>query len=293
MTRQQLYEHCIKLLEESGADDAQFDVLCIFQDMLSDKIPLFRPNEEVPQEAHDKITDLVNRRCGGYPLQYLLGEWEFFGYPFKVGEGVLIPRPDTETLIEQVLDYCSEQNITAPKIIDLCSGSGCIAITLKKQLPDAQMTAVEISDDALKYLRENVKLNNADIKIVQGNVLSKECRELFSNIDIIVSNPPYLTDEDMRTLQKEVACEPALALFGGNDGLGFYRAITELWKSSLIFGGALFYEYGMGQHDDVSEIMKANGFAEVQLREDTAGILRTARAVYCPDNSPQYTDNNH
>ena len=290
MTRQELFINCVKLLEDSGTDDPQFDMMCIFQDIMHDKAPLLKPKEEVPADIHERIMQLTERRCGGYPLQYLLGEWEFYGYPFKVGEGVLIPRPDTETLIEHVLDYCREKKLGAPVIADLCSGSGCIAVTLKKEIPEANVTAVEISDEALGYLRENAKLNGADINIIKGNVLSRECRESFDNIDIIVSNPPYLTGEDMRTLQKEVACEPALALFGCSDGLGFYRAVTELWKAALVPEGAIFYEYGMGQHTDVAEILRKNGFADIDLRKDTAGILRTARAVCRPDNSPRYKD---
>ena len=159
MTRQELFINCVKLLEDSGTDDPQFDMMCIFQDIMHDKAPLLKPKEEVPADIHERIMQLTERRCGGYPLQYLLGEWEFYGYPFKVGEGVLIPRPDTETLIEHVLDYCREKKLGAPVIADLCSGSGCIAVTLKKEIPEANVTAVEISDEALGYLRENAKLN--------------------------------------------------------------------------------------------------------------------------------------
>ena len=290
MTRTELYNACKEMLDRSGIDDSRFDVMCIFQDVFGDKNPLFRPQELVPEDSRERIMSLTERRSEGYPLQYLLGEWEFYGYPFKVGEGVLIPRPDTETLIEQILDYCRKNGIQSPKIADLCSGSGCIAITLKKELPNAQVTAVEISPQALEYLRENVRLNDTDISIVTGDVFSSElCRSLGS-FDIIVSNPPYLTGEDMRELQKEVSCEPALALFGGNDGLGFYRAITQLWKKRLLRGGRIFYEFGMGQHGAVAEILRQNDFIEIELRRDTAGIIRTVSAIYSPDDSPKYRD---
>lgn len=278
VSRRQLFDLCRSELEEKGIDDAEFDTLCIFQDMLGDKNPLFRPLEAVTEEDENRIRRLIKLRCEGNPLQYLLGEWEFYGCPIKVGEGVLIPRPDTETLVDEVLDICRSRGLKAPKIADLCSGSGCIAIALKKQLPEAEVTAVEISEKALGYLKVNAKLNDADIRIVEGDVLKKETQKKFSQLDIIVSNPPYLTAEEMRTLQKEVTFEPPLALFGGEDGLGFYRAITELWRNSLKTGGILAYEFGEGQHEAVSSIMKKFAFKDIRLCRDGGGIIRTAAA---------------
>ena len=128
VSRSSLFDECRKDLEKSGNPDARFDVLCIFQDMLNDAHPLFRPSETVDVSTELRIRDLIEKRRSGYPLQYLLGQWEFFGCPVKVGEGVLIPRPDTETLVEQILDICSNHRLTSPVIADLCSGSGCIAI---------------------------------------------------------------------------------------------------------------------------------------------------------------------
>lgn len=278
VSRAELYRSCTAALEEYGADSAEFDTLCIFQDMLEDKNPLFRPSEPVPPDKEALIRALVQKRTEGQPLQYLLGKWEFFGYPFFVGEGVLIPRPDTEILVEQVLDICREQKCRSPRIADLCSGSGCIAVTLKKQLPGADVTAVELSDTALDYIRRNAQLNSADIRIFPGDVLSEDTAAALGVFDIIVSNPPYLTQEDMDTLQAEVRREPSMALFGGTDGFDFYRAMTPLWKRSLKPGGWLCYEYGMGQHDGVKNILAGNGFENITLRRDLAGIIRTAAA---------------
>ena len=245
--------------------------------MLGERNPILvtDKNKDVPPELSDKIMELVRRRSEGYPLQYLLGEWEFYGYPFKVGEGVLIPRPDTETLIEQTLAVCRQMGNRSPKIIDLCSGSGCIAVTLKKELPEAEVFAVEISDEAIKYLKQNVELNNADITIIQGDVLDEKLQQSLLDFDIIVSNPPYLTGEEMKELQIEVAFEPELALFGGDDGLGFYRRLTAMWKNSLKTGGYLLYEFGMGQHSAVSEILAENDFTDITLQKDAGGIIRT------------------
>lgn len=276
VSRSVLFEECIKALENSGNPDARFDALCIFQDMLNETHPLFLPSEPVEESAEKKIRELTEKRCSGYPLQYLLGQWEFFGFPVKVGEGVLIPRPDTETLVEQIIDICKKNHLESPEIADLCSGSGCIAIALKKHIPGAKVYAVELSDEALVYLRQNVSDNNADIEIIQGDVLDVNFSRRFSGLDIIVSNPPYLTGEEMQSLQTEVSYEPEKALYGGTDGLDFYRRMTFLWKDSLKTGGWLAYEFGMGQHDDVKEILENNSFTDIELRIDGGGIIRTA-----------------
>lgn len=277
VSRYALFEQCRSILEEKGIDTARFDTLCIFQDMLGERNPILvtDKNKDVSPELSDKIMELVRRRSEGYPLQYLLGEWEFYGYPFKVGEGVLIPRPDTETLIEQTLAVCRQMGNRSPKIIDLCSGSGCIAVTLKKEIPEAEVFAVEISDEAIKYLKQNAELNNADITIIQGDVLDEKLQQSLLDFDIIVSNPPYLTGEEIKELQIEVAFEPELALFGGNDGLGFYCRLTVRWKNSLKTGGYLLYEFGMGQHLAVSEILAENDFTDITLQKDAGGIIRT------------------
>ena len=279
VSRGELFAECRELIAQRDEDTAEFDTTCIFQDLLGDKFPMFAPKEHVPDDKAAEIRTLAQRRSEGYPLQYLLGQWEFWGCNFKVGEGVLIPRPDTETLVEQVLDICRREHLTAPKIADLCSGSGCIAVALKKELRQADVWAVELSDKALGYLRQNTELNSCgDIHIIKGDVLDHGTARAVMGLDILVSNPPYLTSQDMSELQTEVRHEPANALFGGEDGLGFYRAMTELWKTSIKDGGYIAYEYGMGQHDAVKAILEKNGFTDVELRKDGGGIIRTAAA---------------
>lgn len=276
VSRSSLFDECRKDLEKSGNPDARFDVLCIFQDMLNDARPLFRPSETVDVSTELRIRDLIEKRRSGYPLQYLLGQWEFFGCPVKVGEGVLIPRPDTETLVEQILDICSDHRLTSPVIADLCSGSGCIAIALKKHIPGAKVYAAELSGAALGYLRQNAAMNDADIEIIQGDVLDERFCQNFRDLDIIVSNPPYLTAEEMKSLQTEVSYEPETALYGGADGLDFYRRMTAVWKDSLRQSGWLAYEFGMGQHDAVKKLLENNSFTDIELRTDGGGIIRTA-----------------
>ena len=279
MTRRELYVLCREKLERAGIDTADFDVMCIFQDMLNEKNPMFQPLEEVPEDISGKITDLTERRSQGYPLQYLLGRWEFFGYPFNVGEGVLIPRPETELLVENIIEICRREQLTSPRIADLCSGSGCIAVTLKKELPSAEVRAYEISPQALSYLKENASLNDADINIIERDVMLGGNEDIPEDgFDIIVSNPPYLTSEEMSQLQTEVRHEPELALYGGEDGLDAYRAITDIWKHHLRKNGWLCYEYGDGQHDYVKDILIDNDFRNITLSRDLAGIYRAVSA---------------
>ncbi len=290
VSRKELFESCRSDMESADIDTARFDTLCMFQDVLKETVPMLRPDETVPDEAEETLRNMTKRRCQGEPLQYILGEWEFYGLPFKVGEGVLIPRPDTETLVDQVIDICRERGLSSPRIADLCSGSGCIAVALKKQLPEAEIWAVEISDKAYGYLCENTALNGTDIHTVKADVLKKETAGMFSGLDIIVSNPPYLTSEEMNDLQREVACEPGLALFGGSDGLGFYRAISQLWRRSLKNDGVIAFEFGMDQHDQVASILSDSGFSCPKIRRDTQGIIRTVSAVKS-STEPQYIDN--
>ena len=235
MVRQDLYRHCTSVMESADIPDSDFDTLCIFQDVLKDKMPLLLPYMNVEAEKEAIILEMVERRISGMPLQYILGEWEFWGLPIKVGEGVLIPRPDTETLIEDILEIVRKTGMKSPKIADLCSGSGCIALALKSEIPSAEVYAVELSEKALVDLKQNVELNKSDINIIKGDVLSPKTSEMLTELDIIASNPPYLTAQDMAELQIEVQKEPETALFGGNDGLDFYRAMTPLSSKVSFF----------------------------------------------------------
>lgn len=278
MVRQDLYRHCLSVMEAADIPDSEFDTLCIFQDVLKDKMPLLLPYMTVDADKEAVILEMVERRISGIPLQYILGEWEFWGLPIKVGEGVLIPRPDTETLVEDIIGIVRKTGMRSPKIADLCSGSGCIALALKSEIPSAEVYAVELSEKALSYLRQNIELNRSDINIIMGDVLSTKTAEMLTELDIIASNPPYLTAQDMDELQVEVQKEPETALFGGNDGLDFYRAMTPLWRKSLKDGGYLCYEFGMGQEKDIEKILRENGFTDIKFSRDGGGIIRTVTA---------------
>ncbi|SFC16530.1 peptide chain release factor N(5)-glutamine methyltransferase [Ruminococcus albus] len=276
MTYRELLKAQAERLESAGNDNALFDCsellgLAMGMDIRSGAFEsALNGQAESPIKA--KFEELCGRRANGEPLQYLLGEWEFYGIPIKVGKGVLIPRQDTETLVElAVSKYKNSKDIV---IADLCSGSGCIALALEKYLRCREAFAVEKSEAAANYLSENIKMNGSAIKLVMGDVLDEDCSAAIPECDMIVCNPPYLTGEDMVHLQREVTHEPSEALYGGEDGLDFYRAVTRIWKNRLKTGGTLIYEIGMGQEDDVMQIMVQHGFENVRCKPDPCGIMR-------------------
>lgn len=221
-------------------------------------------------EEMEHLGQIVSRRCGHYPLQYLLGEWDFFGRPFLVGEGVLIPRADTEVLVEEALRFLKP--FSAPKVLDLCSGSGCIGLTIAIERPDAQITAVEKSSKAFGYLLKNNERLKAGAQCVLADALEWDAKE--ARFDLVVANPPYLTGQDMQELQPEVAFEPAEALYGEDDGLYFYRELTKLYVPKLRPGGMLAYEIGEGQQDAVSEMLAAASLNSICQIRDYNGIIR-------------------
>jgi release factor glutamine methyltransferase len=226
------------------------------------------------------INHAVVARKSGYPLQYILQSWEFYGLSFSTGEGVLIPRPDTETLVEFVLENTDKSQDL--KILDLCAGTGCIGIALAKNLPSADFTAVEFSVKAFDYLKENIarhKLDKLDFSALNDDVLSPELAKSIKNADIIVCNPPYLSAEDMDNLQKELTHEPRMALDGGKDGLFFYREITRIWRNSLKPDGKIYYEIGASQYKAVKHILLTSGFRHIRAKKDYCDIIRVISAA--------------
>ena len=223
-------------------------------------------NKEIDLED---IKTIVAKRRAGTPLQYILGKWWFYKSEFLVGEGVLIPRQDTETLVEAALEFIKD--IKNPKVCDLCSGSGCIAISIALDRPDAFVTAIEKYKPAFEYLQKNTEHNKTNnVKPVMADVLDMP----FGKYDLIVSNPPYIKDGAKNELSKEVLNEPHTALFGGEDGLYFYRKITELWKTALKPNGVLAFEVGINEDEAVAEILRTNGFVNIGFKSDLIGIQR-------------------
>ena len=263
--------------------DKDFDKMCLMEDLcgVTREQMMIHPDKKLSEAAVNAAVKGARRRAAGYPLQYILGKWEFYGRSFKVGEGVLIPRPDTEALVEETISRLGKDRPCG--ILDLCSGSGCIAVTLAKELPESSVYAVELSPEAFPYLVENVRANGADVKLLKGDVMNGALLENFRisdeeylDIGCIVSNPPYLTDREMEELQQEVTFEPETALYGGTDGLKFYRVIACLWKELLKKDGLMIFEIGTEQAEDVKKILTDNGFTDIFTANDATGGIRVA-----------------
>lgn len=261
-------------LKKAGVDSPAFDTLCLIEKVLKcSREQLIAMSEDDFDKARlPELESLVSRRISGEPLQYIIGQWEFAGYPFKVGAGVLIPRDDTEVVLADCLNFLKAKGKC--EVLDLCSGSGALAVAISKKT-NLHVTAVEKSDEALPYLHENIKINNADVSVFQGDVFS--CAESFfdDSFDLIVSNPPYVKSNDIKNLQREISYEPSVALDGGEDGLVFYRHIIKHWSKKLKAGGMLAFEIGEGQYGDIEKILRQYGFENIGGSLDLGGIQRT------------------
>lgn len=254
-----LLKNKIKTLLDN-TESADFEAKEILKWAAGEEMPFLPADTEIPAEKAEKALAAAKRRAKGEPLQYLLGEWDFYGLTFKVGEGVLIPRPETEILVEKALENLPENS----DVIDLCSGSGCIPISISEK-SGARCFGVEISDSALEYFNKNIMLHKAEkrVKAVKGDVLdpSETLLSLLpQSCGMITANPPYLTSDEMASLQREVRYEPETALFGGTDGLDYYRLIFGLWKNRLSDKGLFLTEVGDGQGEAVKALMEKEGF---------------------------------
>jgi release factor glutamine methyltransferase len=272
MTAKELYRQGLQMLEEADTEDAGFDCLQLFAHSVGmDRTALLcHGDDAVTEQQQEEFLSLINRRATGEPLQYILGQWEFYSLPFQVGSGVLIPRADTEILVDEALRLL--ETGANPKVADLCAGSGCIAVTIAKNCPNATVIAVELSEDAIPYCKQNIESNKADnVTLIKGDVLAGP--EGITELDLIVSNPPYIPKEDLQTLAKEVQQEPMMALDGGQDGLDFYRAIVEKWTPALKTDGAIAFEVGIHQAQEVSKLLEEQ-FEQVYIVPDLNDIPR-------------------
>jgi len=233
-------------------------------------------NKAVAPDVVTALHSLVRRRLAGEPIQYIAGEAEFYRMPFWVDRNVLIPRPETELLVEQAVKFAPL--FRRPRMADVGTGSGAIAIALAHEWPDAIVTATEISESALDLARRNAsRLGFADrVRFVKGDLLEPVAGEEF---EFVVSNPPYVAERDRESLSVEVRdYEPAQALFAGDDGLGMYRRLIPAAYGALVPGGFVLLEIGYGQADAVRKLLADAGFAEIQFTLDLQGIPRVAAA---------------
>lgn len=241
---------------------------------------LLNKGENAPQVQCVKLLRNLGRVVSGEPLQYVLGKWEFMGHDFFVGNGVLIPRPETELLVESAFDLLSRSPKKRPVVFDLCAGSGCIGISIAKKFPNAFIYAVEKSEKALRYLKRNIVLNGMkNFKSVQYDICEGFDPAFFETPDLIVSNPPYVKSGDIPGLDSVVLREPSMALDGGEDGLDFYRVLVKRWLPALCPGGGAVFECGDGQGNEIDRMM-CGLFEKTRVCNDLSGIDR----VVCAEN---------
>lgn len=263
------YPVWLRRLREAGIDAAGFELDLMLEEglSLSKAQRLSHPEQEIGPENIAQIQQWISRREQGEPLQYLLGWWEFYGRRFSVGPGVLIPRADTEILVEQALKEL--KHVPAPRIADLCAGSGCVGLTIACERPTAQVSLLELSPDAFEYCAGNVKALAPGCRLIRADVLRTTAG--LTGLDAVLSNPPYIPSGDLPGLQKEVQKEPRLALDGAEDGLRFYREIPLLWKEALAPGGLIAFEIGFDQATAVVSFLERAGFCHIRTVKDYGG----------------------
>ena len=263
---------------EKISDTPRLDVELFLQKALGDVDRIYihlNLNKELTNEQYEEFLGYINDRINGRPVAYIVGNREFMGLDFFVKEGVLIPRPDTETLVEEIIELCKNKSEEI-NIVDIGTGSGAITVSLAKYIENSRVISLDISDIPLEVGKINAVNNGVDdrIEFIKSDVFSgiKDRGEKF---DIIVSNPPYIPRKDIETLHTQVKdYEPYNALEGGEDGLDFYRQITEESVEYLNQDGILAYEVGHDQAEDVSKIMKHHGYDKIYTKKDIQGIDR-------------------
>jgi release factor glutamine methyltransferase len=318
LTPREAVEQVRTRLEMAGCDDALFDARELFR-LATDRDA--RLNERPLTESQaQKLESLCVRREQREPLQYICGRWSFLAFELAVGEGVLCPRADSEIVAEAAAGMLD--GVTAPRVLDLCAGTGCMGLGVKMFRPDAVVTCLEKSDAAFAYLERNARcalagMNDAQqedvfapsvwdepqekapvfdwgeglnalgasrkkaeysVTPVQGDLFEYWKTLPAGELDLIVSNPPYLTAQEMRELQPEVQREPSMALEAGEDGLLFYRAIAQNYQTALRSGGALALEIGWQQKDAVEQLLRENGWTQIETRKDYGGNDRCVTA---------------
>lgn len=286
MTLQELRNEIASRLEKAGIEAYDYETWVFLEWKLGiDRSDYYmNPAMEVEEEKLAKLYQALAKREARIPLQYLMGHCEFMGYDFLVDERVLIPRQDTECLVEEAVNFLKWKSLTAKslRILDLCTGSGCIGISLKLLFPQASVYLADLSQGALDVARKNAENLGAQVRLFQGD-LFEALSELSSEekeFDLIISNPPYIPSKVVEGLMPEVKDhEPHMALDGTEDGLFFYRKITKQAGEYLKSQSALMYEIGAEQGQDVSHFLKENDFSNVCVVKDFAGLDRIVKGI--------------
>lgn len=275
MEYQEIYKWGVLQLQEAGIEEAALDARLLLEDVCgTDRNDLLvHGQKEISELQRQKYDDCISKRKRHIPLQQITGYQEFMGLTFKVTPDVLIPRQDTEILVEEVMRYLHD----GMRILDMCTGSGCILLSLLHYSNDCEGTGCDISDKALAIARENADRLSKEAVFIQSDLFE----QIEGTYEFIVSNPPYIPTEVIPGLMEEVReHEPAEALDGGTDGLFFYRKIIKEAGNFLCPGGMLFFEIGFDQAENVSRLMKEAGFLEVTVCRDFAGLDRVVHGIY-------------
>ena len=276
-TYNDIYLRARNALRESGIESYNLEARLLVataagkttQELLRD-LPLY-----TTAEMADKVAALTERRIKGEPVAYITGAWEFYGLPMIITTDVLIPRMDTELLVDTAKELLNGRKMDA-RILDLCCGSGCITCAVGHELPATRLVAVDISANALEICRRNIAANRLSSRAIcmQADATSSPPMSM-GQFDMILSNPPYIRSADLKKLDRSVRdYEPSWALDGGKDGLRFYKAIIKYWKALIRPGGYLLFEVGEGQGESVKEMMLTGGFRSVGSKLDTLGVER-------------------
>ena len=301
-TRRQIIEEGTAVLKEAGVEEAALDAwyLLEYAAGLSRAAYYGDPDKEMDSEQAEKYLEYIKMRRERIPLQHITGEQEFMGYPFFVNEDVLIPRQDTETLVEEAVKTVKEREQDGTRgsgqriaVLDMCTGSGCILLSMMKLCPNISGVGCDISEEALKVAKRNAKRLDVDAKWVCSDLFREfETTERYKKYgnnslpdirkyDVIVSNPPYIRSAEIEELQDEVRLhDPRIALDGREDGLYFYRRIISDSIFYMKDRGYLVFEIGYDQGDAVAKLMEEQGYKNVTVKKDLAGLDRVVKGMY-------------
>lgn len=273
MIIKEVLKTAIEKLKNKNIEDASMKVKMILSDTLNKEKEylLVHDQDELDEDVLKVFDERLNKLISGKPIQYILNKQDFMGLHFYVDENVLIPQPDTENLVEEVIKISKTLKMSKEqlKVLDMCTGSGAIAVSLSKYIDKALIYASDISINALDVAKKNAKSNSLDITFIHSDLFNDI--EISNQFDIIVSNPPYIETEVIKSLSKEVQEEPIIALDGGKDGLDFYREIIKCAKEYLIKDGYLVLEIGYDQKDSVIKLLQDNDYKNIYSKKDLSG----------------------
>ena len=276
MTAEQVLRTAAEKLRAAQIENASFDASCLVENITGlSRTKIMLCDDDIADEQAELVERAVLRRISGEPLQYILGEWDFFGRTFEVGEGVLVPRPETELLVELALEKL--RNVRYPVVFDLCAGSGCVGLTIAAERPDAHVWLFEKYDEAFHYLKRNIKkLGLTNVQAVQHDITLGYDDKISETPDLIVSNPPYLRTDELDGLSTEVMHEPVTAIDGGKDGIDFYRIIASRWLPNVNKHGGIIFECDPSQTLEIADMLMPYAM-RVKIVTDIFGLQR---AVY-------------